>query len=540
MIMRERVSGCYLLLAKLFLHLSVTIYIGSHESQAVELATARQQCTAETAGGASCQPDNDATDDKDDSNHQQNRTLLHTCFDNPIVDCRKGCIDNFEYMRLHCQSTCHLCHLFLPPALPAESNLSAPNATTLMALVADRVREARVTAEFIESEKISLSPTGAVSVWVPSVYGVDQKIALVPIDCDGPCESATATADSQRLVETLQSSHNYMINTVYPDNMTYDSFVRESCHNEDQQCTEWASSGECDENPGYMFVSCAPACQSCDKLSFKNRCPYDPVNDPDAPKNIWTQPTDLDNTFQRAVSLYYDNVQVLSKPSNITISLRPGTAAPLDGPWVITIDNFLSASECDRLIQIGHDIGYERSKGRGELQADGTYAAIDYLNRTSSTAWCSEEECLSDPVTVSVAERIGNLTQIPGKYFEFMQFLQYNIGQFYEPHHDYHDHHRDQPIGPRILTVFLYLNDVDAGGGTNFPKLGDAQSGGMTVTPKKGRALVWPSVIGSDPRDWDERTQHQALVVESGVKYSVNVWIHLRDFRTPFKQGCAQ
>lgn len=39
--------------------------------------------------------------------------------------------------------------------------------------------------------------------------------------------------------------------------------------------------------------------------------------------------------------------------------------------------------------------------------------------------------------------------------------------------------------GVRILTVFLYLNDVEEGGGTDFPKLG------ITVEPKKGKAVIW-------------------------------------------------
>jgi prolyl 4-hydroxylase len=63
------------------------------------------------------------------------------------------------------------------------------------------------------------------------------------------------------------------------------------------------------------------------------------------------------------------------------------------------------------------------------------------------------------------------------------------------------------------LTVFLYLNDVELGGGTDFPKLG------ITVQPAKGRALIWPSVLNEDPNAKDKRTDHQALPVEKGIKY---------------------
>jgi hypothetical protein len=40
-----------------------------------------------------------------------------------------------------------------------------------------------------------------------------------------------------------------------------------------------------------------------------------------------------------------------------------------------------------------------------------------------------------------------------------------------DTHHDYIEHDIERPQGVRILTVFLYLNDVEEGGGTNFPLL---------------------------------------------------------------------
>lgn len=74
----------------------------------------------------------------------------------------------------------------------------------------------------------------------------------------------------------------------------------------------------------------------------------------------------------------------------------------------------------------------------------------------------------------------------------------------------------------RILTVFLYLNDVEAGGETDFPLLH------LTVKPKLGRVLVWPSVLDGDPNAPDHWTQHQALPVTQGIKYGANAWLHQR------------
>ena len=84
-----------------------------------------------------------------------------------------------------------------------------------------------------------------------------------------------------------------------------------------------------------------------------------------------------------------------------------------------------------------------------------------------------------------------------------------------------------------MLTAFLYLNDVEEGGGTNFPRLD------ITVLPKKGRLLLWPSVTDADPLKVDRRTFHQALPVEKGVKYAANAWLHIRDFKEPNTRSCT-
>jgi prolyl 4-hydroxylase len=78
----------------------------------------------------------------------------------------------------------------------------------------------------------------------------------------------------------------------------------------------------------------------------------------------------------------------------------------------------------------------------------------------------------------------------------------------------------------------MYLSDVDAGGGTDFPDLG------ITVMPKKGRALLWPSVYNSEPMKADNRLRHQALPVEEGTKFAANGWLHMYDYQTPQKNGC--
>lgn len=87
-----------------------------------------------------------------------------------------------------------------------------------------------------------------------------------------------------------------------------------------------------------------------------------------------------------------------------------------------------------------------------------------------------------------------------------------------------------------MLTFYVYLNDVEAGGGgTHFNVLN------ITVSPKKGRALVWPSVLNDSPHEQELRTTHQGLSPEDGgVKYGMAFWYHMHDYKAAEKLGCVE
>jgi len=235
--------------------------------------------------------------------------------------------------------------------------------------------------------------------------------------------------------------------------------------------------------------------------------------------------------------MIYWNATVHSRPS-YPLHVKPDEVDYILGPWVITIDNFVSEAECERLKYLGAIEGYKRSTDVGDVNFDGTTKSIESMRRTSYNAWC-EHECADDPITQSVLSNIANLTGISDRNSEPLQLLRYEEGQFYKQHHDYIEIDRDRPIGARILTAYLYLNDVDAGGGTRFPHLITANNTGLTVMPKRGRLLLWPSVENDDPSRMDHRTVHEALKVEKGEKYGANGWIHLRDFKTPHDNKCV-
>jgi hypothetical protein len=232
------------------------------------------------------------------------------------------------------------------------------------------------------------------------------------------------------------------------------------------------------------------------------------------------------------------------------------------GPWVLLIDDFLTEEETTRLVELGRKEGYTKSSirddnideddldeddlGEDDLDEDdlgeddyGFYDDDDdnesekeaetETTRSSSTAWCQSSTCKNDEVYKDVVNRVHELVGMGPSLTEDLQLLHYDVGELYGNHHDYYhlpDAAKWRQDGGRILTFFLYLNDVEGGGETDFPRLN------LTVTPKRGRVVLWPSVLDRNPLKLDWRTEHAALEVTNGVKYGANLWFHQKPYRS--------
>jgi prolyl 4-hydroxylase len=193
--------------------------------------------------------------------------------------------------------------------------------------------------------------------------------------------------------------------------------VRAECKNRHPQCAFWASQGECEANPKYMVLQCAPVCQTCDKIDFEARCPYDK----NAP-SILEKEGDLHALFEKITT---DPVYAEYRP---VIHSSPNDEEA--GPWIVTLENFMSQEECENLIQLGADVGYERSKDVGARKFDGTYDGFENNGRTSHNAWCTDH-CYNDTLTQQVIRRIENVTGVPDSNSEYLQLLRYDVGQYY-------------------------------------------------------------------------------------------------------------
>lgn len=287
----------------------------------------------------------------------------------------------------------------------------------------------------------------------------------------------------------------------------------EQCQDRSDLCPQFARQGECTKNPGWMIINCPHACEACHMRDPKVRCDRNFLNISTTP--IY-QPGDMDDMFRsitRDFSSKY-NVNVMS-----------------DSPWVVLFEDFLSDEEADALITTVEGT-WERSTDTGATNAFGEAGRTLSTGRTSSNAWC-RSNCESNPHVQNVMKKIEEITRIPRNHYESFQVLQYEVGQKYNVHHDMGLRQNRLSCGPRILTFYLYLSDVEEGGETNFPRIN------IAVKPKRGRAVLWPSTMNDNLEAQDPRTHHEARPVIKGKKYGANAWIHLYDFAKSNLWGCT-
>ena len=298
--------------------------------------------------------------------------------------------------------------------------------------------------------------------------------------------------------------------------------TRQRCKNKDTdpgRCHSFAAAGECTQNPGWMHVYCAASCMACELMDPNIRCDERRIGG-GYKRQAAFRSGELGSLFKGFPARFPQyNISYLSKPPS--------------GPWIAQFDSFISGMEIDVLL--GHAKGLKRSTDQSDsFDSNGVQTQITSKSRTSSNAWCLRA-CANDPLVRRVSSRIQEITGIPEENYENFQILRYEEGQRCNRHHDMSDRDNDMLAGPRVLTFFIYLSDVEAGGGTSFPDLDPP----VTMMPKKGSAILWPSVLDENPTRRDDRTFHEALPVLKGLKFAANHWIHLHDYATPSLWGCT-
>ena len=106
---------------------------------------------------------------------------------------------------------------------------------------------------------------------------------------------------------------------------------------------------------------------------------------------------------------------------------------------------------------------------------------------------------------------------------ESLQLVHYESGQLYKAHVDYGT---DRPHN-RYLTFLMYLNTVNGGGFTSFPKAPSEckdDNGYLGIEPKQGRVAFFYDLLSDG--NVDDLTQHYAEPPTQGnEKWMTNLWI---------------
>lgn len=177
----------------------------------------------------------------------------------------------------------------------------------------------------------------------------------------------------------------------------------------------------------------------------------------------------------------------------------------------------LSHEECDALIEAS------AARIRNSTVVDpGTGQFVPDSRRSSQG---THFERAANPVVAAVERRLAWLSGLPERNGEGLQILHYRVGGEYRPHFDYFDPATPgcalqlKHGGQRLLTIIMYLNDVDGGGSTVFPELG------LEFLPEKGAALLFASMTREGALQ--PQSLHGGSPVTAGVKWIATRWIRL-------------
>lgn len=193
-------------------------------------------------------------------------------------------------------------------------------------------------------------------------------------------------------------------------------------------------------------------------------------------------------------------------------------AAPVNlsmKPWVATIKHLITPDECAHMMNIARP---NLHPSRVLRQVSGELAETP--GRTSGEMTFGDG--LKDLVVHNVERRLAQVAGIPVENGEALIILHYHEGDEYRPHYDFFDPERAgtgavlERGGQRVCTLLTYLNDVPAGGETDFPEAG------LNVAPEAGMGLLFFNVRADG--SVDPATRHAGCPVRSGEKWLATKW----------------
>jgi len=191
-------------------------------------------------------------------------------------------------------------------------------------------------------------------------------------------------------------------------------------------------------------------------------------------------------------------------------------------PEMLVMDDVVTAAEAAEVIKLATP-RLKRSKASEKKNGKTVfYEAADI------TSWYTAFEKEETALIAKLEQRIAQMLEVDKKRLEHLKCIRYLPGERAGLHTDFltpefikssHD-----PAGERLMTVILYLNDMQAGddgGCTRFPKLN------ISVHPKQGSCLVWDNVKSNGEVDF--RTVHEGTAPKKSTKFVLATFVREKE-----------
>lgn len=179
---------------------------------------------------------------------------------------------------------------------------------------------------------------------------------------------------------------------------------------------------------------------------------------------------------------------------------------------IYAVGDFLSPLECEHFIGIIDRVARPSQVFDPQIN--------DYR-----TSYSGDVE-RTDSFVRMIERRLTDLLGIDESWGETVQGQRYHPGQQFKGHCDWFDTlaaywpAENSRGGQRCWTAMVYLNDVEEGGHTEFPRLG------FSIAPQRGALLLWNNAAPDGSVNLD--VTHAGLPVVSGVKYVITKWFRTR------------
>lgn len=177
----------------------------------------------------------------------------------------------------------------------------------------------------------------------------------------------------------------------------------------------------------------------------------------------------------------------------------------MEKEWITTYDDVISSEFCDKCISLFNDPSSAKGEHKEYWRRCKEYTSLD-----ASPLWNELKSIIKQSYDRYRKEHASGVLNY-ANFLEAPNMFRYDPNP--ETPNIFNDHADcwNFPTATRQISIILYLNDVEEGGGTTFPKLE------VSIKPKRGRILLFPSSF---------TYIHRGDAPISNPKYIIVSWFH--------------